>query len=53
MTLRDQCTPTERRAHEILDDVRNGLPVPRSSIDWALQRLGERPAYYGKFDHDQ
>ena len=39
--LRDGIDDVQRRAHEVLDDVRAGLPVPAGAVVWALRMLGE------------
>jgi hypothetical protein len=41
MSLRDHCTPEQRRAHALLDAARIGLPVSHEEICWALLMLGE------------
>lgn len=41
MTLRDHYTPEKRRAAEILDMARAGVPQPMYEILWALRTLGE------------
>ena len=41
MTLRDNCTPEQLRAHGILDLARSGGAVTRAEIVWALVTLGE------------
>lgn len=40
-TLRDHCDARKRRAHEVLDLVRNGVPVSDHEINMALIALGE------------
>lgn len=39
--LRDHITQRKRLAHEILDQVRAGLPVTPMRIRWALIALGD------------
>lgn len=41
MTLRDNITERKRLAHELLDQVRAGLPVQASRVRWALIVLGD------------
>lgn len=41
MTLRNNCTPEQLRAHAILDSARAGLLVPDAQIIWALTTLGD------------
>lgn len=41
MTLRDNCTPAQLRAHGILDAARSGGMVTHAEIIWALVTLGE------------
>ena len=40
-SLRDHCTPDQRRAHAILDLVRAGDKVDPRDVRWALATLGE------------
>ena len=39
--MRDRCTPTELRAHKVLDAVRAGMSPPQEMVDWALLVLGD------------
>lgn len=41
MTLREHCSTIKRQAHEVLDRVRAGVPVPDQLVIWALLQLGE------------
>ena len=41
LTLRDHCTPRERRAHLVLDAVCAGMDVDADAIRWALRLLGD------------
>ncbi len=41
MTLRTHLTTPQRLAHEILDLVKNNLPVDKDRIKWALVVLGD------------
>lgn len=41
MTLRNNCTPAQLRAHMILDKSRDGFRVSENEIRWALYMLGE------------
>lgn len=40
MTLRNQ-NPVKKRAHQLLDEVRAGIPHSLQAINWALSVLGE------------
>lgn len=39
--LRDHCNSEELEAHRVLDQAKAGLPVPQSTIAWALFTLGD------------
>lgn len=41
MTLRNQCTAIQLRAHAILDLARSGGDVALADVNWALVVLGE------------
>lgn len=41
MTLRDHITDAKRLAHQILDQVKAGLPISNDRISWALAILGD------------
>ena len=41
MTLRDNCTTEQLRAHSILDAVKGGADIAHDEIVWALTTLGE------------
>jgi hypothetical protein len=41
MTLRINITERKRLAHEILDQVRDGLPMEPARVRWALVILGD------------
>lgn len=41
MTLRDNCTTEQLRAHAILDEVRRGIAHGAFAVVWALRVLGE------------
>ncbi len=41
MTLRDHITDTKRLAHQILDQVKAGLPIEDDRVAWALTILGD------------
>lgn len=41
MTLRNNLSERKRMAHQILDQVRAGLPVEPSQVRWALIILGD------------
>lgn len=41
MTLRDNASAIKRRAHQLLDEVRAGIPHPPEAVAWALVILGE------------
>ena len=46
MELRTNLTDAQRRAHEILDEVRAGQFQPYAEIEWALRQLGDLPGRY-------
>jgi hypothetical protein len=39
--LRSDCTPSQRQAHAILDDVRAGMWHSPMAVTWALRALGD------------
>lgn len=46
MRLNTTLTDAERRAHEVLDQRRDGQWVSDAQVTWALRQLGDLPGIY-------